>query len=459
MDHAFLVSRFALVHGSLVCAFLVAGCGDADPATTLVRVTPEPVGVHCSNGGVILEQGLDSDHDGVLGDDEVDTTEYVCSGEIGVLRPDLCGDAIAHSTVVIEGASDFAALEGIACVNGSVLVVGTSLGDLRGMASLRQIAGDLVIAANDQLTRLDGLDGLALVNGNLILNSNEVLEDLRPLGKLEGVFGAFQLRNHRALVDLDGLDALGEVRGGLEVVANPALVDIDGLSALKLVGGTVLVQFNAMLDHLSLSVLESTSGLHVFDNTSLRVIDMPVIEEIGGRGMRLRVNAGLTSASLPLVTSVSGAVEIVDNPSLRSLSMPLLLSFGTRTDFIDNPSLDTLQLGALFTVGGRFHIADMDSLDDFSGLGKLLVVSGPLDIRDNDQLSDFRGLERLTTIGGSTSIVGNPALTTLGHLSSMSDITGNLTITDNASLPTSDASAFAGAVTVFGATSISGNRP
>jgi len=52
-------------------------------ANTLIRASEEPQGNNCVNGGIRLESGLDTNQNGVLDDEEVDDTEYVCNGAPG----------------------------------------------------------------------------------------------------------------------------------------------------------------------------------------------------------------------------------------------------------------------------------------------------------------------------------------------------------------------------------------
>jgi len=48
--------------------------------TALVKVTDEPANTNCPSGGLKLESGLDSNLDNVLAVDEITTTSYVCNG-------------------------------------------------------------------------------------------------------------------------------------------------------------------------------------------------------------------------------------------------------------------------------------------------------------------------------------------------------------------------------------------
>ncbi len=62
---------------------LLVACGESGgngSAAGLVRMEEEPSGTNCPNGGVALMTGLDDNANGVLDDSEVDATEYVCNG-------------------------------------------------------------------------------------------------------------------------------------------------------------------------------------------------------------------------------------------------------------------------------------------------------------------------------------------------------------------------------------------
>jgi hypothetical protein len=52
-----------------------------DGESQLVLVTPEPEGASCAFGGQKIQTGADTDGNGVLDEDEVEYTHYVCNGE------------------------------------------------------------------------------------------------------------------------------------------------------------------------------------------------------------------------------------------------------------------------------------------------------------------------------------------------------------------------------------------
>lgn len=73
--------------------------GPAGPAgvagrSSLVRVSPEPVGSNCAEGGIRIETGIDDDADSVLDSGEVDSTAYTCNGA----APAICGDGVVGPT-------------------------------------------------------------------------------------------------------------------------------------------------------------------------------------------------------------------------------------------------------------------------------------------------------------------------------------------------------------------------
>lgn len=70
--------------------FLCNGMDGQLGATALVEMSVEPVGGNCSTGGIMIQFGYDSDDDGVLDPEEVQSTQFICNGSIA-------GDYTAYS--------------------------------------------------------------------------------------------------------------------------------------------------------------------------------------------------------------------------------------------------------------------------------------------------------------------------------------------------------------------------
>ncbi|HVL46105.1 MAG TPA: hypothetical protein VM407_14885, partial [Acidovorax sp.] len=60
-----------------------AGTGSTNGLSTLVRLRPEPAGTPCAQGGSAVLAGLDANRNGLLEDNEITSTSYVCNGAAG----------------------------------------------------------------------------------------------------------------------------------------------------------------------------------------------------------------------------------------------------------------------------------------------------------------------------------------------------------------------------------------
>ncbi|WP_422360484.1 DUF7151 family protein [Reichenbachiella sp.] len=70
-------SSFSLCHGE-------EGSSGNDGMTTLTKITDEASGDNCQNGGIKIESGMDKDENLILGNDEIETTHFICNGIDGM---------------------------------------------------------------------------------------------------------------------------------------------------------------------------------------------------------------------------------------------------------------------------------------------------------------------------------------------------------------------------------------
>jgi hypothetical protein len=87
---------------------------DGDPGedgrgNSAVRLTDEPAGANCANGGTRVETGPDTDGDGVLDDTEVTETRYVCDGSATTTLVDI--EVIEPGSTCLNGGQRI--LEGV----------------------------------------------------------------------------------------------------------------------------------------------------------------------------------------------------------------------------------------------------------------------------------------------------------------------------------------------------------
>lgn len=59
-------------------------CNGIDQYQNLIRITNEPPSINCVNGGQTIRTGLDLNNNGILEDNEVNNTVYVCNGLDGI---------------------------------------------------------------------------------------------------------------------------------------------------------------------------------------------------------------------------------------------------------------------------------------------------------------------------------------------------------------------------------------
>lgn len=145
---------------ALTVVFIVicSSCRDSDVVsgttpTSLNRAEVEPPGANCPAGGVGMFAGVDTNKDGTLGDDEVDSFAYACNGTDGETGNVGQGGAPALSSSAPE-------LPGTNCPDGgSAISVGVD-DNLDGILGSDEIDGIVYICDGaDGASGADGADG------------------------------------------------------------------------------------------------------------------------------------------------------------------------------------------------------------------------------------------------------------------------------------------------------------
>ncbi len=436
---------------------------------TVVRVDQEPPGPNCKNGGVAISTGIDLNNDGVLEDNEIQSTQYVCNGATAVTCPP--GGATHSGTVTISQPSDAAALAGIGCIDGDLIVSNLS-GQLPPLPDLTTVTGEVVVAGNPDLKSLGGFSALTQIGQSYLIQGNGALTDITMLAQLDTVLSVFILGND-ALQDLAGLSTLTTLSTGLTVSDNQGLISLHGLENIVTVTGGLRFVSNHSLDDISaLSNLRSAGLLELSSNASLTSISLPSLQKLGVR-LLVQEDAVLTSVSIPKLATMSDGVVFTGNPELASVSIASLLTTGT-LDFENDPALTTIDascfafasedvnltgltsltnanFAALKSVGGTLRLYNSNP-STLAGLSHLQTI-GALWMVENLPI-DFIGLSSLQSVAGDMTVANNPNLTSFSGLSAMTEVGGNLVISANPMLPITTAQQFASSVTVVGSTTI-----
>jgi hypothetical protein len=452
-------SRFGLL-------FLVAACTNTHYAnTTLVRVDPEAAGANCANGGVAIQTGLDSNHDGVLQDDEIDSTQFVCSAA----SPLRCeGSSSLSGIVTISSDAELAQLSTVDCIDGDLVVSGLDVSTIASMP-LATVTGSIVIAGNNNLTSLDGFDQLTKVGRVYSVQANASLVDLSSLGKIERA-GTLMVIGNDSLQNLDGLQALTAMPANLQIMNNPSLESLTGLDNL-LTAQQITIKANSHLTSVAaLDKLRSSQQLEISGNSVLQTVALASLQK---NDFTLKINANpiLTSISLPALAT-SSSVEAVSNPALVSISTPeLLISnfFWVNSDtsiqtvsapklsfvtgdvlFWELPNLTTADFHSMTAVGGKLTFLHVPQLANFDGFSAVSSIAGDFTVQGSNAITSFAGMTALATVNGSLFIQDNTSLASFSGMSAMAHVEGNLTVTNNPALSDPAIQAFLSQISVKG---------
>jgi len=282
-------------------------------------------------------------------------------------------------------------------------------------------AVEITIENNKVLERVD-LSGLTNILGPLNVLDSPLLLEIN-LNSLQEVTDASVFRN----VDLKTLN-LPLIKSfnrielnntGINEFNAPNLMSVDGLAILdedleslslpSLVTGSISIQSSSVssLSFPSLTIVDSFT----ITLTPLQVIDLPSLEKITYR-MYINFNNLLESISLPNL-KIAETVIVQDNVGLVSLSMPKLEE-ASELKIINNNSLTNQNLNSISTIHGDFFFQYNGKMN-LLNLNSLISVKGWLQISSNSSLNnvDFTHLtsaEKISMESNKISSISFPEL-------------------------------------------------
>ena len=328
---------------------------------------------------------------------------------------DVCDDVVS-GTVVIEDGLDMSLLATVCRIEGDLVLREALIDDLRGLAAIREVTGDLTIERNASLSSLTGLGVLQRVGGDFLIADN-------PL-----------------LASLDGLSSLGEVAGMFVVARNP----LTAFSLSLTRGGTVRIVGAPALVSVSLPDLVEVGSVEVSGCPSVAAVQLPVLEHVGA--LSLVLPEVCTSLSLPRLVQadfigISAAITLTelsfgDGADIGTLNVSgtgltsLVLPAGTEVDQLGldgTELLRTLDLGGA-SLGGVS--ADRNLLLEDIELTAAQITS--VLVRDNPALSSVR-VPNAAAVDGAITIQRNAGLTTI-EIPNVGPVAGPLRINDNVAL-------------------------
>jgi len=180
--------------------------------------------------------------------------------------------------------------------------------------------GSIVVTGQEQV---EALAGCARIDGDLRIRTAAPLH-LDALGSIETVTGALVVGPTLGLDIVAGLDRLREVGGVVRIVANG---DVTGayLPALERARAVEISGNVAVLQVVMPRLREIAGDLHVANNPALEMVDVVMLEQIGGalvverNGVLAEVSIGAARASSVRLAH-NGALDSATEQRLRAMA-------------------------------------------------------------------------------------------------------------------------------------------
>jgi hypothetical protein len=190
MKQVLIALQLLLLFGFMSC--------ERTPATegkqSLIDIIPEPAGPNCTSGGLKLVSGIDQNRNGVLEDNEIQVTEYICNGDDGIdginslisVSAEPTGNNCSYGGYKIMSGNDINfndTLDSIEILNTAYICNG-----IDGLNSLISVSaepagnncsngGYKIMSGNDQNSN-NILDPIEILNTEYICNGNDGINSL-----------------------------------------------------------------------------------------------------------------------------------------------------------------------------------------------------------------------------------------------------------------------------------------
>jgi len=416
-------------------------CNGIDSQGALVDTALEPPGANCTDGGTRVRTGVDANNDGVLEDSEVQSTVYICNGGTGaptlvsVLSEPPGGNCQFGGDVVRVGvdSNHDGTLEPSEVTSTSYVCTGS-------VPINEVINGDFYLRNSfDQAL----LVGVKQITGTLYVMPDPALTD--PVAP--ALQQAYQVQIYKtchavSLPQLAHLNGLAVKPGAsLTLLGAPALVDVGA-------GGIVVTP--TALGSLDLSALGTVNGNVTFDAPTLNSLDLSSLTQV--TGTLAFANTSLPTLSAPQLAT-TGALQLSTDGALKAVAFPALTSIGGPLVIDDFPQLASLDARSLATVQ-RLELRDLPLLSDaqsrFDALAQLpagLVLDNvgwvtlqPLAALASCDVVHVSNLAQATNVDlpqlATVTSISITACTQLATLSGFANVTSltSLTIAGNTSL-------------------------
>ncbi len=194
------------------------------------------------------------------------------------------------------------------------------------------------------------------------------------------------------------------------------------LAMYSSIDGNLVITADAP-EQVSLPLLSSVTGAVLVQATNrLRTVDLPALQTIGSM-LTIRDNDALERANLGAVERVGANLAIYDNPQLTEVELAALTAAPSVFNVLGNASLTRLEAPRLGEIGGDLSIRDAPRLTAIS-FGALDRIGGDVRLEHLAALTSV-SFGPLQTIDGRLLLRGAPELSALAA-PSLTTIAGDL---------------------------------
>jgi hypothetical protein len=343
--------RIVAATAMMVMATL-AGCGDDRtpaagddaPPSRVTRIDVEPAGGNCPQGGAAIRSGADHNGNGILDDDEIEATQYVC----GVVTSDVYDGSVSEETW--SDPAKMALVDRAKVITGDVWFIGAHT---HALPQLEQILGGLSLNVLPVAEPVPSVQRIVGGIGGGQLGGRLSLPRLHHLDRGLAIYSSPGLEV--SLPELVGTGTIHVERGALARLDISKLIRVDGDAALCEVAALDAPMLAVITGNASLC----TSAAVTYDQLTtiggdLSVagdLALPALRDIGGslRSWLAATDPGPTAIALPRLEHVHGELKL-GGGKLERIELPALGKVN-RGVMVSGPALATLTIPKLAFVG------------------------------------------------------------------------------------------------------------
>lgn len=295
------------------------------------------------------------------------------------------------ATTTIQNAGDATALATCSTFTGNIAIATGTTEDI-AINGVKKITGDLIANDNDQMKQISASD-LVTLDGTMNLQGLTSLYALN-FPKLKTVDSI----KWQALPNLQEIGFTSEVTKADKVdIQNTALRSLKGINIEE--ADEIFIANNGYIDDISMQLGNVSTSLTLADNNEAVKVQLPNL--IWASNLTFRFCG---SVSVPSLETLNGSLGLYNN-GFETFSAPNLTSVGEAVAVVANEKLNNISFPLLTKVSGNIQIANNSELIEIDGFPKLKSIGGAFDMSGNftsvqtPELNSVKGAFNLQSSG------------------------------------------------------------